>query len=109
MMFAASALLLTIAVADPWQETLMNRIEATITLPRAGHLVDYRRYYVFKDPNHVHAVYMDVRLKLAPELMAQPRQWLDRADQLPRIDDGACSQVTIDYEIVFLSIGCNGR
>ncbi len=48
----------------------------------------------------------------AAQVPAGKRRWIKDVRALPRISDGGCMQVTIDYDVAarkFLSVACNGE
>ena len=106
-------LLLAAAPSHTSSEALMDRIEATVQLPKgAWPLDEYGRYYAYSKPGEVLAIYL-VPAKPLPKnlLKAGNRRWMGDAGDMPMILDGGCTQVTIRSDVAtnhFLSIFCNG-
>jgi len=49
---------------------------------------------------------------LSGRLRAGQRRWVNSTDDIPRIADGGCNQITLVYDAAkkhVLSVGCNGR
>jgi hypothetical protein len=119
-------------------DELMDVIEAQVRLPEgARHLDDYSRYYAESDDGRVTAVYLiplsmeaadedeceeiseDGSGQIVPcpsmnlpwQIPAGQRRWLDTEADLPFINDGGCSQVTVTFDRAtsrVSAVNCNG-
>jgi hypothetical protein len=80
--------------ASPAQNTLMDKIEGAVTLPRgAQSLSHYVRRYAYLGDHAVVGVYVSRDMDKG----GLARSWVD-AKQLPHISDGGCGIVTVFYD-----------
>ena len=91
----------------------MDKIEMHIEMPKGSSPIgDYARYYASDDRQRVVAEYiMTVDPKNRTyDLPIGKRRWVDDARNLPLINDGGCSVVSVEFDPKTgkVEAGCNG-